>query len=391
MTQTQFDTARDQGRWFDIFKECFQRDSGGNIFMRVALATIAATFGSAARGLNFDPSTAGKIKLLASGTDANIDIELAGKGSGGSILSLAKPIPGYGRTYAPLLMSQGWVSKIKDIAVGGKFLCIAPNGLIYTTDQSVAVRVINPIKGTQEASITVSLGSQGVAYCPSTNRIYVACRTAGEVKVINPDTNAVTNTIACTDAWFIVYCPSNDRIYVLNNTPGDIKVINPATEAVVATIGSIAGPITGAYCPTNDRLYVSSTGGLRVIDPSSNTVVATITVGTTPYGVCYSPANDRIYCANYTSGSVSVIDPSSNTVVATITVGANPSVITYSPIHGHIYIPQQGGSMAVIRAANNTVQQTVVMPTGCFAAAYSPHDGLIYTGTVAVTNMSATS
>lgn len=387
MTEDQFNAARDQGRWFDIFKEAFERDGAGNILMRTALATVAATFGSAARGITFDPATAGKIKLTAAGSDANIDVELVGKGNGGAVLKLGQPL-NYGRVYSPLLMSQGWVGKIRDISASAASLGIAPNGLIFATAFGTTVRVVNPLKGTVEASITVGAGASGVAYCPTTDRIYVASNTAGTVAVINPETFAVTSTIVmAAGIGEIAYCPSNDRLYVSNPTSGEVKAIDPATEGVVATIG-VATARAICYCQSNDRVYIAGSAGVAVINPGTNTIVTTVTVGTTPRGVCYSPVNDRIYVANDGSGSVSVIDPGTNTVTATIAIGGTPQLCTYSPIHGLVYVTFSGGTVVVIRPANNSVYRSFAVNSTPYHILFSPHDSLVYVANSGSSNIS---
>jgi YVTN family beta-propeller protein len=384
MTQQQFDDARDQGRWMDILRECFVYDTfNQKPILRTALATLAATFGSAARGVNFDATVANILALVAAGTDSDIDIRLTGKGTGGAVIDkLAKPIK-YGRVYQPHLMAQGWVGKVaSDINAANTELAILPSGLLYATS-GTSVRVINPIKGTVLSTITVGSGAQGGAYCPTNDRFYVCCSTAGTVEVIDASTNLHTGTVItlAAGASYAVYCPSNDRIYVSNLTTGDIKVINPSTNGVVATIASQTGARRMTYCPSTDRIYAAVTAGAAVINPSTNGVVTTVTLNSTPSGVCYSPRNDRVYVSNAGSANVSVIDPSTNTVVATITVGTIPAVVLFSPIHGWVYVMNNSSNtVSVINPTTNTVLQTVTVNTGPTGGAYSPHDGLVYVG-----------
>lgn len=365
----------------DILKEAFIRSVTGEISLRTTLATVSAFFGSAARHITHDASVAGILKLIAGGSDSNVDIQLTPKGTGGVVIDrLGVPLP-TGRIQSPVLMSEGWVGKVKsDVSLAGiSFLAAAPNGKLYVRSGATVVSVFNPAKNLFETNITTSNGAQGVAYCPSNNRIYVACTTSGEISVINPDTNTVVATIvSVVGVRTPAYVPSVDRIYVTNDTTGDVVVINPATNTVVTTIA--AGARYGiAYCPTNTHIYVGALTGVAVINPSTNTLVTTVALGGESRGVCYCPLNNRIYASAYSGGTVHAIDPFSNTSVASITVGTNPFEVRFNPQNGLLYVANFGASsLSIIRPASNVAERTVATGAGCVGIAYLPHDGLMY-------------
>lgn len=394
MTQEQFDNARAEGRWMDILKEAFIRSVTGEISMRTTLATVATFFGSAARHITHDASVANILRFMAAGTDSNIDVELVPKGTGGVIVSrLGKPIP-YGRNFSPLLQAQGWVGKVKTDATGAgvTFPAVAPSGLIYIGSSGSGVRVFNPAKNAFEPSITAGAGVQGIAYCPSNNRFYVANSTDGTVSVINPDTGTVVATIPLAAGLRnIGYVPSIDRIYVGNSTTGEIRIIVPSDNTVAGTITGLTTTYGFAYCPSNDRVYVGVSTGIAVINPTTATVVTTIAVGDSR-GLAYCPTNDRIYAGSYSASTVRVIDPSTNTSVANITAGMNPWEVAFNPVNGHIYVCNFGSNtVSVIRPSSNVVAQSVAVNAGPVGLAFSPHDGLMVVANVTAGNLSTLS
>ncbi len=366
MTQPQFDAAVGDGRFADLLKETFFRNIDGTIAQRVALATSSTAFGSAARGASYDASVAAIIKLLATGSDSNIDVEVAGKGTGGFIARvLGWPLV-QGRSYNALLASQGYVGKVQtDLTAGTTPFAVAtaPNGLLYVCNAGAGtVSVINPANGALVTTITAGSAPRGICYCSSVDRLYVSNTTGGTVSVINPNTNAVTTTISSlTAAWGIAWSPLNDRLYIASSTGASTSlfVVNPQTNTLVTTITVGSFPLGVMFCPSNGQIYVTNNNAttVSVVTPSTNTVATTITVGTAPYGLCYCPTSDRIFVSNGTSGSISVINPTTNTVAATIASVTSAANLLYSPTTDLVYCgtAAANGQLVVINPATNAV------------------------------------
>ncbi|MDX1951510.1 MAG: YncE family protein [Verrucomicrobiota bacterium] len=387
MTQGQFEAAIADGRWADLLKESFFRDpTTGNVHQRVAVGSAQSTFGSAGRGAAFDPSVAGIVALILSGTDANIDLQLDGKGTGGiDLVKLAKPLT-QGRKWHPLLLSGGYVAKAASDVTGlnDPFgLCVLPSGLIAVSNSNGGnVSIVNPAKGTVLATVTVGTSPREICFSATSNRLYVANFTSGTVSVINPDNWTVVATLTVgTNPLGCVWIPSTNTVYVSNSAADSVSVIDCATAAVTATITTGIGdfPNKFVFCPLNGNVYLTCNNEttVKVISPSNNTVSTSITVGTAPGGICYSHRNERIYVANVTSGNISVINPNTNTVTATITASSGVDGLCINAATDLLYaVVGSGNTVLIFNPATTTQYPSLTgQGSGPRGIAFVPHLG----------------
>jgi len=248
------------------------------------------------------------------------------------------------------------------------------------------VWVISPTTNTVIDTIDASPNPDGLGVAvsdtgPTAGDVHVLTdtvgNTAGTVEVIDPATNAVTDTISLPGLDPSALAVSNagpeaGDLYVSSNvttTTGGVddtvSVINPATGSVIDTItlpeldnpGAIAVSDTG---PTAGQVYVdiddvapgTDTGAVDVINPASNTITDTIPLDGDVSGLCLglcdiavSPtgtyAGDVFVTGDVADGdggegTVYVINEGSgtdNTVVDTIPVGPGtlPNGVAVSP------------------------------------------------------------
>ena len=221
--------------------------------------------------------------------------------------------------------------------------------------------------------------SSGIVYNPDRlgGRLYVSVfdrtQDEGVVKIINPNTNQVSNTIALTEGYgrpFGIACdPDHMRMYV--NRLGSL--IGPVDNSIVDiidtttnTLDNAHGPVEVgrqplnaiAYDPVHQAIYVGNAGEgtTSVIDTTEtpNEVIDTIS-STGANGVAYDPVNLQMYFStarqNLEPGRVNVVDTNTNSLVPPfITVGADPEGITYDPLNGRMYVANRlGNSVSVIQ------------------------------------------
>ena len=144
------------------------------------------------------------------------------------------------------------------------------------------------------------------------------------------------------------------HLYVADSAANAVSVIDPATNAVTNTITVGVAPSQVAVAPATSRVYVTNTGSNSVaaIDTSIQDVVATIPVGDRPSGIAVSPAGNRVYVLD-SAGLVEVIDTATNTVVASVAVGGTDGKIAVSPNGARVYVAS--GKLSVIDAATNSL------------------------------------
>jgi len=209
------------------------------------------------------------------------------------------------------------------------------------------------------ATIQVGWGGHrphGVETNDTTNRIYVANSSSGNVFVLDGAANGLIAVVP-VGGWptGLAVNATTNRIYVANDY--GLSVIDGETNTVVAAVPGTGGGWDVGLNPNTNRIYVANGYGLSVIDGETNTVVATIPVGDDPYGVAVNPASNRIYVANNLSNNVSVIDGATDTVVATIPVGDYPYGVAVNPTTNRIYVSHTDwdGTFSIIDGVTGTV------------------------------------
>ena len=192
---------------------------------------------------------------------------------------------------------------------------------------------------------------QGMVYCPSTERVFVASATSNSAFTINP-TGAggpVIDGTATVENGPIdaTYCPTTDRVYVSNNFSNTISVVEPRSLDTLINIPVKNRPRGIEYCPSNNKIYtVTFDGGsVDIIDPIKNKVIASLVIGNNPTDVIYCPSNDKIYVCNFSPAAIYVIDPHSDTYdYFQGGLGANPIGLAYCPSIDRIYVSNYGSS-----------------------------------------------
>jgi len=232
--------------------------------------------------------------------------------------------------------------------------------VFITSSQANQVSVIDTVSNAVVATIPVGRQPIGIVVNPAGTRAYVANIDDDSISVINTGTLAVSNTIAVgSDApRGLAINPAGTRLYVTNVNANNVSVIDTGTNAVVSTVAVGDGPIGIALNGTGSRAYVANSAddSLSVIDTGGNNVVATVDTGPGPFGVAVAANGTRVYVSNAGANTVTVLNTASNALVATVTVGGNPRGIAPDPTGARIYVANSSSSaVTVLDTSNNTV------------------------------------
>ena len=170
-----------------------------------------------------------------------------------------------------------------------------------------------------------------------------------------------------------------NRLYVAGNLDDTLRVVDPTSRAVLDTIAVGHLPYGVALNQAGTRAFVSNWGGrtVSVISLATRRVVRTVTVGTHPCAIVTSPTRNEIYVANGDSDSVSVLDATSGAVLRTIDlrpyanapVGGTPDGLAVSPDGSTLYVTNAGDDdVAVVRLASGTSPDHVagLIPTAWY-------------------------
>ena len=229
----------------------------------------------------------------------------------------------------------------------------------------------------------------GLAFSPDGHHAWASDGPGGAIHVFRITGRSLTETQHIKLAgnrgnqhpWPAGIAVSGDgnRLYVAGNLDDTLRVVDPTTRAVLDTIAVGHLPYGVALNQAGTRAFVSNWGGrtVSVISLATRRVVRTVTVGTHPCAIVSSPTRNEVYVANGDSDSVSVLDATSGAVLRTIDlrpypnapVGGTPDGLAVSPDGSTLYATNAGDDdVAVVRLATETSPDHVagLIPTAWY-------------------------
>jgi YVTN family beta-propeller protein len=158
--------------------------------------------------------------------------------------------------------------------------------------------------------------------------LYIAEATAGQVAVLDVETQKVTKTISVpAGPTGLALAPDGTKLYVTGNGPnGRVFVVNLDTGKVAARFRAGYKPIAPVVSPDGKRLYVCNkfNDNVSVLDSASGKELAKIAVAREPVAAAITPDGKTLFVANhlpagatdgdYAAAEVSVIDTASKRV-----------------------------------------------------------------------------
>jgi YVTN family beta-propeller protein len=297
------------------------------------------------------------------------------------------------------------------------------------------ISVIDATTGVLVAHPYVPYDSDGLAYSPTQDELFVENGGEGNVSVFNQseDTRIVANITTGTAPEGIALDPINHEVYVLNSEVPNVTVINPANNHRIANIWPTDGlDYAVAVDTTSGNVFVGSSGtysgsirgyqsNVTVIAGSTNLPVASIPLDVFPEGLTYDPANQDIvaadvggqdlYLVNGTTGltertvptgyawtsaydtatgdlwvlnegseNITVLNSALQTVTS-LTPGLYPQSIAYDSANGDMYVSDEvSGDVWVFDGATHTFLQTILVKASAQleSVLYDPHNQEVY-------------
>jgi len=274
------------------------------------------------------------------------------------------------------------------VSVAGEPIAIAVNeqtNRIYVACRSA--NTVTVIDGNTYGTSLVPVGTEPIAVAvnPVTNKVYVANYAASTVTVIDGATNATQTLLVGSQPTDIAVNTQTDRIYVTNNgdNANSVSVINGITNAVT-TVSTMAWPISIAINEVTNKIYIGHDSGsfnsqVTLIDGATNTSTPIPIEGGRSYGIAVNPITNKVYATSASTFSVYVITEPSHTV-QTVIADTSPRDIAVDPVRNKIYaINNNADTMTVIDGATNS---TINVPThdSPWSVAVNPNTGRVYVG-----------
>jgi DNA-binding beta-propeller fold protein YncE len=153
----------------------------------------------------------------------------------------------------------------------------------------------------------------GVAVDLVTNNVWVGLDGPdGKVDIIDGATNILSNTITLGDVFVteVAINPFTHRAYISTPTPSGLFVVNTQTQEVVTSVsfGSFANAVD--VDPVTNLIFVTDGQGNQVwlVDGRNNTVRTSVPVtGPFPVGVGVNPVTHLVYVAEFDSTQVEIL------------------------------------------------------------------------------------
>jgi hypothetical protein len=135
------------------------------------------------------------------------------------------------------------------------------------------------------AEVGVTDGRKGVVVNTRNGKAYAAFPDLGIVKIVHGAAGPVVTLKTGANVKNLTLDPRSGRVYAMNRGPGTISVIDPDSDAIVDTLKADRGSLT-ALNPVTNKLYVSASTGTdpSVIEDNFLTVVD---------GVTHEPSRDH--------------------------------------------------------------------------------------------------
>lgn len=290
---------------------------------------------------------------------------------------------------APALAQVGVTDGPKGVVVN------AANGKAYAAFPELGV--VNIISGSGVKTLATGANVKDLTFDPRNGRVYAMNRGPGTVSVIDPNSDAVIQTIKADRGSLTALNPVTNKLYVSASTgtdpsvvdlaSGETTVIHAGTEGNALSVDSKANRIyfvgyednfltivdgktlastrltvpgwhqwDSAFDETRGRLYLPSpnSNAVTVIDTAHGDMVSTIGTGGSPVAVAVNRATGRVYVVNYETSDVTVIE--NNAPIATVKVGLWPQQIAVNEKTGRVYVASMHDhSVSVIDGKTNAL------------------------------------
>ncbi len=225
--------------------------------------------------------------------------------------------------------------------------------------------VINGSSNSLESTFDVGAGPQDMYYDSVNSRLLLANRLDSTVMAIDPESNAVTDTIRFAGM------PSSfghnlvqQRLYVTLYDLDQVVVLQAAGLERIATIRTGETPVAVVWNPNGDKIYVANEYGatVQVFSGRTHGVLASIPAGRLAMKAWLDPATNRLWVLNYASEDFTVIDCSTDVWVDTVAVGMGPAGLGYWERGRALYVSNSiSNTLTKVDLGTNT---TTTIPVG---------------------------
>jgi DNA-binding beta-propeller fold protein YncE len=195
-----------------------------------------------------------------------------------------------------------------------------------------------------------SLGTQGIAVNPLTNRVYVSDYDDSQEVVIDGATNQIAGRISLAGGLPLgvdVDLSANQVWVALDGPEAQVDILDGATDTVLDTVTVTSGNIFiegVAIDSITHRAYISSISSpanLYVLGTRHRNLIATVPIGQFANSVTVDVLSNLIFVTDGQANTVVGVDGSDNQVKSTVPLnGTFPSGVTANPVTRLVYVTE---------------------------------------------------
>jgi len=218
---------------------------------------------------------------------------------------------------------------------------------------------------TQKRQVVANLDGfkrvHGVIAVPEIDRIYASVTGEHQVAVVDMKTLktvAMTGPVTYPDG--LAYSPTTKRVFVSDEHDGVDAVVDAESNKLLANI-----PLGGG---AGNTVYDSGSGRILVAVHDVNEVVAIVPATTkifgryplpgikNPHGIALDVVNRLAFIAGEENHSLAVADLNSMKVLSVHQVGDDPDVLAFDPGLKRLYVSAESGTISVFQETNRDLR-----------------------------------
>ena len=250
----------------------------------------------------------------------------------------------------------------------------------HTTSRgpAIALAALLGLATAVNAEVGVTDGPKGVVVNTRTGKAYAAFPDLGIVKIVNGMAGPVVTLETGANVKNLTMDPRSGRVYAMNRGPGTISVIDPDTDAIIDTLKADRGSLT-ALNPVTKKLYVSASTGTdpSVIDLATKSWT-TIHAGTEGNALSVDVKANKVYFVGYEDNFLTVVDGVTNEPARIAVPGFHQWDSAFNETNGLLYLPTPNDNAITVIDTRTGVVSMVGTGSVPMAAAVNDVTNRIY-------------
>jgi DNA-binding beta-propeller fold protein YncE len=218
---------------------------------------------------------------------------------------------------------------------------------------------------TQKRQVVANLDGfkrvHGVIAVPAINRVFASA--TGEHHVVSLDTVALKSVPMAGEVNYpdgLAYAPTTRRVFVSDEHGGVDAVFDADSNKLLTSIPLGGGAGNTVYDPVSRHILVAVHGKneLAEVDPEKMTIVAhhPLPGVKNPHGIALDVTRHLAFIAGEENHSLAVFDLNTMKLLSVHQVGDDPDVLAFDPGLKRLYVSSESGTVSVFSESGNDLR-----------------------------------